>query len=77
MALNARQTLFVQEYLACHNGTQAAIRSGYSAKTARAIASENLKKPAIAAEIARGRARLRKRSSAQTKMVTRELSQVA
>lgn len=50
--LTARQSAFVSEYLVCRNGTQAAIRAGYSAKTARAIACENLKKPAIAAAIA-------------------------
>jgi Terminase small subunit len=35
------------------NGTQAAIRAGYSAKTAKDIVAENLSKPHIKAEIAR------------------------
>lgn len=51
--LTAKQSRFVDEYMVDLNGTQAAIRSGYSEKTARAIASENLKKPLIAEEIAR------------------------
>jgi len=34
MALNARQQRFVEEYLIDLNATQAAIRAGYSAKTA-------------------------------------------
>jgi len=48
MALNARQQRFVEEYLVDLNATQAAIRSGYSAKTAHAIGHENLNKPEIA-----------------------------
>ncbi|BFH56672.1 hypothetical protein J6TS7_66740 [Paenibacillus dendritiformis] len=34
MALTAKQKAFVQEYLIDLNATQAAIRAGYSAKTA-------------------------------------------
>lgn len=51
MALNARQTLFVKEYLVDLNATQAAIRAGYSEKTAYSIGEENLKKPDIAAAV--------------------------
>jgi phage terminase small subunit len=39
--------MFVQEYLVDLNATQAAIRAGYSAKTAALIAHENLTKPNI------------------------------
>jgi phage terminase small subunit len=46
--MNKRQTLFVKEYLVDLNATQAAIRAGYSKKTARVIGQENLQKPAIA-----------------------------
>lgn len=53
MKLTAKQLRFVAEYIKCLNGTQAAIAAGYSPKTARAIASENLTKPAVQAEIAR------------------------
>lgn len=51
--LHARQRLFVTEYMLDLNATQAAIRAGYSPKSARQMASENMAKPAIAAEIAR------------------------
>lgn len=52
--LNERQKLFCQQYLrTSFNGTQAAIRAGYSEKTAGAIASENLTKLEIKAEIKR------------------------
>ncbi len=46
--LEPRQRKFVMEYLKDFNGTQAAIRAGYSKKTAFVIASENLIKPNIA-----------------------------
>ena len=46
-ALTAKQERFVSEYLVSLNATQAAIRAGYSPKTARSIGHENLTKPAI------------------------------
>ena len=46
--LNAKQKLFCQEYIVDLNATQAAIRAGYSEKTACAIGTENLRKPNIA-----------------------------
>jgi phage terminase small subunit len=45
--LTAKQQRFVDEYLIDLNGTQAAIRAGYSQKTANEIAAENLAKPSI------------------------------
>lgn len=51
MALNDKQQRFVEEYLIDLNATQAAIRAGYSAKTARQIGDENLSKPDIAEEV--------------------------
>ena len=45
--LRSKQAAFVEEYLIDFNGTQAAIRAGYSVKTARKTASENLTKPDI------------------------------
>lgn len=47
MALTPKQQLFVKEYLVDLNATQAAIRAGYKAKTARSIGAENLTKPDI------------------------------
>ena len=47
MALNAKQRRFVDEYLVDLNATQAAIRAGYSSKTAAVIGGENLRKPYI------------------------------
>ena len=45
--LSEKQKRFCNEYLIDLNATQAAIRAGYSAKTARSIANENLTKPDI------------------------------
>lgn len=42
-----KMELFVSEYFKDFNATQAAIRAGYSFKTAHAIGQENLKKPII------------------------------
>lgn len=47
MKLTAKQRRFVQEYLIDLNATQAAIRAGYSKKTAYSIGPENLEKPEI------------------------------
>lgn len=49
--LTAKQQAFVDEYLIDLNATQAAIRAGYSEKTARQIGEENLSKPDIAAAV--------------------------
>jgi len=45
--LTDKQKRFCHEYMVDMNGTQAAIRAGYSKKTADVIASENLVKPKI------------------------------
>jgi len=50
--MTPKQTAFVAEYLIDLNATQAAIRAGYSERTAGAIGAENLEKPEIAAAIA-------------------------
>ena len=44
MALTVKQERFVEEYLVDLNATQAAIRAGYSSKTAYAIGQQNMKK---------------------------------
>lgn len=45
--MTAKQQRFCDEYLIDLNATQAAIRAGYSEKTAAVIATENLRKPNI------------------------------
>jgi phage terminase small subunit len=46
-----KQRIFIDEYLRSFNATRAAIRAGYSKKTARSIGCENLTNPDIKAEI--------------------------
>ena len=50
--LTPKQKRFVEEYLVDLNATQAAIRAGYSEKTAYSIGSENLSKPEIQTAVA-------------------------
>lgn len=54
--MTPKQELFVHEYLVDSNATQAAIRAGYSAKTAGKIGFENLQKPEILSALAAARA---------------------
>lgn len=58
---------FVDEYLVDLNATQAAIRAGYSKKTAYSIGVSNLKKPEIQAAIQK-----RQKSAAEKLEITRE-----
>ncbi len=49
--MNEKQVRFCEEYIIDHNATQAAIRAGYSPKTAGVQACELLKKPNIQEKI--------------------------
>lgn len=49
--MNEKQLRFCEEYIIDHNATQAAIRAGYSPKTAGVQACELLKKPNIQEKI--------------------------
>lgn len=49
--LTPKQEMFCREYLVDLNASQAAIRAGYSQKTASRMGSENLSKPDIAKRI--------------------------
>jgi len=51
--LTPKQSRFIEEYLIDLNATQAAIRAGYSEKTAQMIGWENLRKPLIAEAISK------------------------
>lgn len=53
--LTPKEQLFVAEYLKDFNATQAAIRAGYSKKTAYIIGHENLRKPKIQTALADSR----------------------
>lgn len=66
--MNTKQEAFVNEYLKDHNGTQAAIRAGYSKKTARTIASQLLAKLDISDAI---KERVKERAMGPDEVLTR------
>ncbi|MFU2050576.1 terminase small subunit [Bordetella hinzii] len=76
MALTDKQRRFVDEYLVDLNATQAAIRAGYSEKTAYSIGNENLSKPEIAEAIQAAQAERAKRTEITQDMVLRELAKI-
>lgn len=49
--LTLKQQRFIKEYIKTGNGTQSAIKAGYSKHTAREIAKENITKPYIKEKI--------------------------
>ena len=75
--LTAKQRRFVEEYMIDKNATQAAIRAGYSEKTAQVIGSENLSKPIIAVEIESGLAKLAESAGVTAERVIAELEKLA
>jgi phage terminase small subunit len=73
-SLTAKQAKFVDEYLVDLNATQAAIRAGFSENSAGAIGSEYLRKPHIAAEVARRRSDESDEAIMSRSEILRELS---
>ena len=71
--LTPKQQRFVEEYLIDLNATQAAIRAGYSEKTAKEIGSENLTKPNIAKAIAEAQEKLSNKAQVTVEMVVQGL----
>jgi phage terminase small subunit len=75
--LTPKQAAFVREYLVDKNATQAAIRAGYSVKTAASIGEENLRKPEIRTAIDVGLTDLATRVGITAEMVLRERKRIA
>lgn len=75
--LTDKQERFVNEYLIDLNGTQAAIRAGYSADSAKEIACENFTKPNIQQALAVQMAELSKRTGISQERIVRELAKIA
>ena len=67
--LTLKQKRFIEEFLVDLNATQAAIRAGYSKKTAYAIGDQILKKPHIAAIIKKATDKLSKDTKVTQEMV--------
>ena len=75
--LTKKQKRFVEEYLIDLNATQAAIRAGYSPKTANEQGSQNLAKLSIQAAIDRAIAERSRRTGINQDRVLLELAKVA
>ena len=76
VGMTAKQQRFCDEYLIDLDGTKAAIRAGYSPKTAAAIASENLRKPKLREYIAERMAEKEKELIADQDEVLKYLTSV-
>ena len=74
--MNARQKRFCEEYMKDANATQAAIRAGYSQKTATAIGCNNLRRPEIRQYIADMTAEIRSSNIAEAEEIMAFLSAV-
>lgn len=74
--MTEKQKRFCDEYLIDLNATQAAIRAGYSKKTAKVIANENLTKPNIKEYIAERMAEKEKELIADQNEVLKYLTSV-
>lgn len=75
--LTPKQRRFIDEYLIDLNATQAAIRAGYSEKTAYSIGVQLLKKLEIQAEIQKRRNRLQNKLEITQERVLQELAAIA
>ncbi len=74
--MTPKQRRFVEEYLIDLNATQAAIRAGYSKKTAKQIGTENLAKPVLQEAIAEAMAARSERTEIDADWVLRRLFEI-
>jgi phage terminase small subunit len=75
--LTPRQQRFVEEYLVDLNAKQAAIRAGYSPKTAEHQGARLLSYAKVAAAVAAGRSRRSRRAEVSADRVLQELARIA
>lgn len=76
MALSPRQARFVEEYLVDLNATQAAIRAGYSPRTAGKVGHQLLGKTRIAAAVANAQEERSERVQVTADRVLKELARI-
>ena len=74
--MTPKQKRFCDEYLIDTNATQAAIRAGYSEKTAKVIGAENLTKPVVRAYIDERLAEMQSKTIADANEVMQYLTSV-
>jgi hypothetical protein len=75
--LTPKQQRFVQEYLIDLNATQAAIRAGYSERTAASIGAENLIKPEIAQAVEAAQSKLAAKAEITQSQILEEIDRLA
>ena len=75
--LTEKQKRFCEEYLIDLNATQAAVRAGYSEKTAFSIGVENLRKPLIQEYLQRLMQERSERTKVSADKVLQELERIA
>lgn len=75
--LTAKQAMFISEYMVDKNATQAALRAGYSAKTAGSTGYELLQKPHIKAAIEQQRAEQAERTGIKADEILIALANIA
>jgi len=75
--LTPKQERFVEEYLIDLNATAAAIRAGYSARSADKIGSQLLGNPRVSARLAERMAELSRRTGVTQERIIRELARIA
>ena len=76
MKLTIKQQRFADEYIICANATEAAIKAGYSKKTATQMGAENLIKPYIKSYIDEKLAEIQTEKTADAQEVMEYLSSV-
>jgi phage terminase small subunit len=75
--LTPRQEAFVREYLVDLNGKQAAIRAGYSERSAESTASALLRVPKVAEAVAEAKGERARRCEVSADRVLQELARIA
>lgn len=74
--LTQKQQRFVDEYIILGNATQAAIKAGYSKKTAKQMGTENLAKPIVKTAIEKRNEEIKSEKTADMTEVMEYLSSV-
>jgi phage terminase small subunit len=75
--LNPKQQRFVEEYLIDLNATQAAIRAGYSVKTAEQLGYQLLQKTSVSEAIAKAMAERSRRTGISQDRIIQQLAKIA
>jgi phage terminase small subunit len=76
-ALTKKQERFLEEYVKDRNGIQAAIRAGYTEKSAHSMSLHNLRHPEIVSKLRKLSNVAQNRAEVDAEFVLRELKKVA